>query len=190
MGYMLKTGEIEWKELLMKADKEQLVDLLIGKMMRDTYFYKEVYNEFVKEKISNGIATVDQVIASYSKEVKEELEASVISANYLMSISYDFLDQCEQVCTMDQIKMHMTVLKELGNALNHGAGYEDESDAFVSDIMIDSENEVVNILNQNLDKFTQDELQVLHHILEEALQDKEMAYFVKKLYNQFPFDFT
>lgn len=110
---------MEWKELLMKAEKEQLVDILVGKMVRDRYFYKEVYNEFVKEKISDGTATVDQAIASYTKEVKDELEASVRSANYLMSISYDLLEQCEHVCIIDQIKLHMAVLKELGNALNY-----------------------------------------------------------------------
>lgn len=186
MSDMRITEEMEWKELLMKAEKEQLVDILIGKMVRDTYFYKEVYNEFVKEKISNGTATVDQAIASYAKEVKDELEASVRSANYLMSISYDLLEQCENVCRIDQIKLHMAVLKELGNALNYGAGYEDESDAFVSDILTDSEKEVVKILNQSLDTFTQDEQQAFQHILEEALQDKEMSYFVKKLQSQFP----
>lgn len=190
MSHMLRSEKMEWKEFLMKVEKEQLVDILIGKMVRDTYFHKEVYNEFVKEKISNGTATVDQAIESYGKEVKEEFEASVRSANYLMSISYDLLEQCENVCIIDQIKIHMAILKELGNALNYGAGYEDESDAFVSDILMDSEKEVVNILNHNLEKFTQDEWKALYHILEDASQDKEMSYFVKKLHTQFSFDFT
>ena len=177
---MEKLNQSEWKELLMGLEKETLAELLIRKMYQDPYFRKEVYNKYGKDRLTED--TLDQTIQEYRDEMRKELERNIGSAQYLLSLSYHLMEQVEVLDSITkQLKLQYAVMQEVVHAYEHGAGYEDETDVSLGDLMDECEEEIMNIVQEQLPQASLEEGNEARMIINEMLEDSNVSAYLCKL---------
>lgn len=177
---MEKLNQDEWKELLMGLEKETLAELLIRKMCQDPYFCKEVYNEYGKDKLTER--TLDQAIQDYKDEMGKELERNMGSAQYLLSLSYHLMEQAESLsCITNQLKLYYVILQEVVHAYEFGAGYEDETDVSLGDLIDECEDEVMKIVQEQLPQASLEEGEAVRCVINEILEDHHVSAYLRKL---------
>lgn len=172
-----KYEEKQWQEYLMGLDKEVLVKILLSKLSRDQSFCKEVYYEYVKD-----IESVEDDIANYLKEAERERVNWVRCADDLLTISYDLYDRAQSSeLLIDQVRLCLTIMKTLWDALNDGAGFEDGNDVYIGDIIDECERLLCNVIPEKISYASQDDIKTIKETIEKASKDSDLKNAIEKL---------
>lgn len=115
----------------MSLPKEQLVDLIVDKMTRDNGFSREVYY-----KLDKGKRNIDEVINEYDEYVNSEMEKRVPDVNILSILGEKIFEQAEESTVLSEcLKLYITVIEKMDDAINGGAGFYDENECELFDLM-------------------------------------------------------
>ncbi|MBC3797253.1 hypothetical protein [Acetobacterium tundrae] len=120
-----------WKEFLMGHSKEELVELMINRMSRDSSYCRESYYKLVKRSLS-----VNETIDDYKTEVNYEMNKKIPDVYFLMILSDKLLERVE--CTdnlLDKLKLSVTVIVNLDCAIENGAGFRNEDEFVLIEVM-------------------------------------------------------
>jgi len=120
-----------WKQFLMEHSKEELAELIINRMLRDSGFSKEIYHKLVKRSLS-----VNETIDDYETEVDYEMNRKITDLYFLKILSDKLLVRAE--CTdnlRDQLKLYVSVIKNLDRSIEYGAGYKNEDEYLLIEVM-------------------------------------------------------
>ncbi|MDO9492908.1 hypothetical protein [Acetobacterium sp.] len=120
-----------WKQLLMSHSKEELAELIIHRMLRDSGFSRELYHKLVKRSLS-----VKETIDDYETEVGYEMNKNIPDVYFLMILSDKLLERAE--CTdnlLDQLKLYVSVIMNLDRVIEYGAGFRNEDEFVLIEVM-------------------------------------------------------
>lgn len=161
---MLKTEYEEWKELLLKQPKEKLVDMILLNMLKDHYFVRQVEDEIVVKNL-----TVQEMIKEYLDRVMEEMQMDIPNVDYLESISENLLETAETLQSLcEQVEICTTIIMTLDDAINHGAGFDNEDDFLLFDVIEEGSTFLMKILKEKCETLAKEEYIQLYDMLEKA----------------------
>jgi len=120
-----------WKDFFLELSKEELADLLLDRMVKDRSFSRALFYKFSKEASS-----LDEVIIEYETAVKDEMNRRVPDVEFLVTLSEKVMVSAETKENMlDKFRLYVSVIKSLDSALGHGAGYENEEEDVLIEII-------------------------------------------------------
>lgn len=122
-----------WKEFLMDRSKEELVELIFDKMIRDIKFSREV-----QCKLSQSKANIDEIISEYEQTVKNEMDQRVPDVDFLEILSDKVMESASNMKNLlEQLRLYVSIILSLDSALDCGAGFEMENEYILFDKMDD-----------------------------------------------------
>lgn len=164
---MLKTEYKEWKALLMKQPKEKLVDIILLKMLKDHYFYRQVEDAVVIKNRS-----VQDSIKEYKDRVADEMKMNIPNVDYLESISEDLLEAAKSLQSLlEQVQICITIIKTLDDAINNGAGFENENEFYLYDVIKECSDFLVKVTKEKSVDISKAEYDQVIDLLEKASKD-------------------
>lgn len=120
-----------WKKFLMGHSKEELAELIINRMSRDSSYCRETYHKLVKRSLS-----VKETIDDYETEVNYEINKKIPDVCFLMILSDKLLERVECVNNLlDKLKLCVTVIVNLDRAIENGAGFRNEDEFVLIEVM-------------------------------------------------------
>lgn len=156
-----RNNEQEWRDLLMNVPKEKLVEILIGKIVRDPYFHHEMEIEFIQTDTS-----IDEMIQEFANNITDEKQFGYPSTNYLQILGYNLLEKAENMeRLLDQIKLCIAVIKSMDDAINDGAGYQEDNDFILTDLMEDSWKQMLQNIDEKFMSTSKEEQEEIFNIM-------------------------
>lgn len=154
-----------WKQFLMSHSKEELAELIIHRMTRDTGFSKEIYHKLVKRSLS-----VEATINDYETEVNYEINQKIPDVYFLKILSDKLLVRAE--CTdnlLDQLKLYVSVILNLDRAIEYGAGYKNEDEYLLIEVMNTCRDLMLDVIEEHHQNLSTEELsKVLDYLKTES----------------------
>lgn len=126
-----------WKDFFLAFSKEELAELLLDKMVKDNSFCRELFYEF-----SNGPTSVPEVIIEYETAVRNETSLKVPDVDFLRTISEKVMKRAatDEINLLDKFRLYIAVIKSLDNSIANGAGYENEEEYVLIELMDEYRN--------------------------------------------------
>lgn len=160
-----------WTDFLLKHSKEELVDLLIDKMIRDEYLYKEVVLKLVKCK-----SDVKELIDYYVKEVELEMSQEIVSMDFLSTLSETMLDIGKHKSFIEKVDIESSVIQCLDVALCSGAGYENQDDFILVDVIKRCGEQMLNEITKCINNLSESDYVHMHHYMsDKSIEFKSYA---------------
>ncbi|MCB5288485.1 MAG: hypothetical protein LHW64_11895 [Candidatus Cloacimonetes bacterium] len=106
-----------WKQFLVGHSKDELAELIINRMLRDSGFSREIYHKLVKRSLS-----VKDSIDDYETEVNYEIYKKNPDVYFLTILSNKLLERAE--CTdnlLERLSVYASVITNLDCAIDYGA---------------------------------------------------------------------
>lgn len=146
-----------WIDLFLVLTKEELAELLLDRMVKDSSFSRELFY-----KLSKDISTVSEQISKYETAVIGEMNLKVADVDFLETISGKVMRRAAvEVSLLDKFRLYVTVIKSLDSALGFGAGWENEDDDVLLKLMDECRNLMLTIIEEkHKDILTMDFVQV------------------------------
>ena len=138
--------QYKWEEVLLAVPKEKLVNLIVDKMTRDSGFCREVYYKIDKDK---GKRSIEEVINKYEEYVNNEMEKRVPDVNILTILGEEIFERAEDnAVLMECLKLYISVIEKMDNAINDGAGFYNENEWELFDLMDRSGEAMVEAIRE------------------------------------------
>ena len=144
----IETVEDQYKleEVLLAVPKEKLVNLIVDKMTRDNGFCREIYYKIDKDK---GKRSIEEVINKYEEYVNNEMEKRVPDVNILTILGEEIFERAEDnAVLMECLKLYISVIEKMDNAINDGAGFYNENEWELFDLMDQSGEAMVEAIRE------------------------------------------
>lgn len=119
-----------WKDHLQNQTKEELMEFLMDKAVRDPKFCRELLSCFPPADEED----IDKDLERYARSMQEELEKKHPDGDHILYLSECLQKRAKQEKSLlTQSKLYTSVIKQLDQALNNGAGWiEHMEDLLVS----------------------------------------------------------
>lgn len=120
-----------WKQFLVGHSKDELAELIINRMLRDSGFSREIYHKLVKRSLS-----INESIVDYETEVNYEINKKNPDVYFLTILSNKLLERVE--CTdnlLERLTVYVSVITNLDRAIDYGAGYKNEDEFTLIEVM-------------------------------------------------------
>ena len=138
--------QYKWEEVLLAVPKEKLVNLIVDKMTRDNGFCREIYYKIDKDK---GKRSIEEVINKYEEYVNNEMEKRVPDVNILTILGEEIFERAEDnAVLMECLKLYISVIEKMDNAINDGAGFYNENEWELFDLMDRSGEAMVEAIRE------------------------------------------
>lgn len=163
MNEMIETEQERqnWKDYLMEQSKEDLVELIIDKMTRDLYFTREIECKFMRTE-----ASVDEMIEEYTKAVKTEMGERVPNMDFLETLSDKVMETASATENLlEKIKIYVSVIINLDDALEYGAGFEAENEYILFEKMDKCRNQMIIRIEEKNHKMSPNECDEIYNLL-------------------------
>ncbi len=159
----------KWKEFLKTQSKEELAELILDRMVRDDNFSREVYC-----KLSQLEASIDVIIDSYEIAVKKEMNQKVADVDYLELLSDRVINSIDSTKNLlEQIKLYVSVILSLDSALDNGAGFDEENEDILFQVIDDCCNLMVNEIKEKYGELSDKELDEICDFLKSGSENYE-----------------
>lgn len=151
------SGRQHWKDFFRTFSKEELTDLLLDRMVEDRNFCRELFYRFSKDS-----STVSEMITNYETAVTDEMNLKVTAVDFLRILSEKLMRRAAgEVKLLDKFRLYSTVIKNLDIAICAGAGWENEDDDVLIELMDECRNMILTFINdKNTDLLAKDFVQV------------------------------
>lgn len=157
-----------WKAKLLEQSNEVLVELLLDKMLRDSNLCSEIYFKLV----SSG-ESIESTIDNYEAAIESEMNNRHINVDQILTLSVAVIQSSQDDLDLYiQLKSLISVIISLNNAINQGAGMEDDSDFIIFEKMDEALGIMLKSIEEKHRDLSADELGKVHFLLE----DKAEAY--------------
>ena len=132
-----------WQDFFRTFSKEELTDLLLDRMIEDRNFCRELFYKFSKDS-----STVSEMITNYETTVTDELSLKVVDVHFLRILSDRVMRRAAaEVNLLDKFRLYSTVIKNLDIAICAGAGWENEDDDVLIELMDECPNLMLAFIN-------------------------------------------
>lgn len=159
-----------WEEALLALPKEKLVDLIVDKMTRDNGFCREVYNKIDKDKVKRSI---EEVINEYEEYANNEMKKRVPDVNILTILGEAIFERAEDnTVLMECLKLYIIVIEKMDDAMNEGAGFYDENEWAIFDLMDRSGEAMVESIRELYANLSENDIEEVR----DYLQNKAKQY--------------
>lgn len=154
-----------WKQFLVGHSKDELAELIINRMLRDTGFSREMYHKLVKRSLS-----VKESIDYYETEVNYEVNKKNPDVYFLTILSNKLLERAD--CTdnlLERLTMYVSVITNLDRAIDYGAGYKNEDEFTLIEVMDICRDLMLDAIEEQYEDLSPDELgKVLGYLITES----------------------
>ena len=134
-----------WKDFFRTLSKEELAELLLEQMVRDRSFSRELFYKFSKDA-----STVSELITQYETAVMDEMNRKVADVDFLRILTEKVMRRATvEANILDKFRLYVTVIKNLDSAINNGAGWENEDEYVLSELMDECRDLMVAIIEEN-----------------------------------------
>jgi len=149
-----RTEQQNWTQFLMEHSKEELAELIVDRMVRDSNFSREIYYKLSKQSVS----TMEKIKA-YETAVNNEINQRTPDVNLIVILS-DKLIECEEntYILLEQLKLYVSVIKNLDLALVHGAGYANEDEYVLFELMDHCFDLMIKVVEERNNEMTSEKL--------------------------------
>lgn len=160
--------EKNWKEVLLAQSKERLVDFIIDKMIHDDGYCREVYY-----KLDDRKEIIEVVIKKYIKAVKTEMDNRNPDVNLLLGLGERLIKRAKDstISLLDCLKLYVVVIEYMDEAINQGAGFYDENEWELINLMDLSGESMVKSISELYIKSTVKELETVRCLLREKANE-------------------
>lgn len=160
-----------WADFLLEHSKEELVNLLIDKMIRDEYLYREIVLKLIKSK-----SDVNELIDYYVQEVEFEMSQESPSIDFLSVMSETMLDIGKNKLFVEKVYIESSVIQCLDVALCSGAGYENQDDFMLVDVMKRCGEQMLNEITKCINNLSEsDYVHMYHYMSDKSIEFKSYA---------------
>jgi hypothetical protein len=150
-----------WKEFLLTYSKEELAELILDRMIRDINFSRDIYCKLSKQGEDS-----DMVISAYEAAVKKETDQRVADVDYLELLSQKAMKSAESTDDLlEQLRLYVSVIVNLNNAVVSGAGYEEENEYVLFQVMDECCNQMLRGIDEKHGELTADSLGEVYDFL-------------------------
>lgn len=133
-----------WKDFLIVCSKEELAELLLDKMVKDSSFCRELFYKFSKVESS-----IDEIIIKYEKTVKSEMTQRVPDVEFLRILSEKVMESAKtEENLLDKFRLYVSIITSLDSAIGYGAGYENEDESVLLELMDECRNLMMTALKE------------------------------------------
>lgn len=157
-----------WEEFLLSQPKERLVELLIERMIRDANFSRKIYYQLtLSEK------PIDQMVQKYELEVKSEVDRKAPDVDFLCVLSEQLMNRAESaISLLDRLKLYTSVVMSLDHAISQGAGYENEDEFALDELMDQCKDRMLRDLKGLNADLTAKEIGEIYNFLRDKSSDR------------------
>lgn len=150
-----------WKEFLLTYSKEELAELILDRMIRDINFSRDIYCKLSKQGEDS-----DMVISAYEAAVKKETDQKVADIDYLELLSKKAMKSAESTeDLLEQLRLYVSVIVGLDSAVVSGAGYEEENEYVLFQVMDECCNQMLRGIDEKHGDLTADCLSEVYDFL-------------------------
>lgn len=134
-----------WQEFFLTLTKEELVELLLERMVSDRYFSRELFYKF-----STDASSLSELITQYETTVMDEVNRKVADVDFLRILTEKVMRRAiAEANLLDKFRLYVTVIKNLDSAINNGAGWENEDEYVLSELMDECRDLMLTIIEEN-----------------------------------------
>ena len=134
-----------WQDFFLTLTKEELAELLLERMVSDRSFSRELYYKF-----STDASSLSELITQYESTVMDEVNRKVADVDFLRILTENVMRRATaEANLLDKLSLYMTVIKNLDSAINNGAGWENEDEYVLSELMDECRDLMVAIIEEN-----------------------------------------
>lgn len=159
-GICTLNEEKNWINFLSKQSKEELVKLLVDKMIRDESFYREIVLKLIKSK-----SDINELIHYYVQEVEFEMNQETPNVDFLSTLSETMLDIGQNKSYIEKIYIETSVIQSLNDALCNGAGYANQDEFVLDEIMNRCGEQMLDDTTKYINNLPESEVQYMHHYM-------------------------
>ncbi len=126
-----------WKEHLMLYSKDELAELILDRMVRDSNYSQEIHCKLTsRTEYTDYTEDTDIIISSYEMAVEKEMNKKVPDVDFLELLSEKVLESVAITDSLfEQLRMYASVIIILDKAVNDGAGFEEENEFVLLEVM-------------------------------------------------------
>lgn len=133
-----------WKDFFLTLSKEELAELLLDRMVEDRKFCRELYYKFSKDT-----STVAELITQYETAVMDEMNLKVADVDFLRIFCEKMMRRAVvELSLIDKFSLYVTVIKNLDSAISNGAGWENEDEDVLSELMDECQNQMLTFIEE------------------------------------------
>ena len=79
---------------------------------------------------------IDQMVQKYGLEMRSEVDRKVSDVDFQRVLSEQLMNRAESTLSLlDRLKLYTSVVMNLNHAISHGAGYENEDEFVLAELM-------------------------------------------------------
>jgi len=121
----------DWTSFLEGRSKEELIDILLVRLIEDPKFSASLQSRYGSEEMS-----IDETLDEYRKSIDDELYEKYPDVQYIEKLSEALMAQAErETSLMIKCRIYTEVIVNLDQSINEGAGHRNEEEDLLIDLM-------------------------------------------------------
>lgn len=157
----------KWKVHLQSQSKEELMEFLMDKAVRDPKFCRELLSCFP----STNEDDVDKDLERYVRSIQEELESKHPDGDHILYLSECLLKRAKkEKSLLTQSKLYTSVIKQLDQALNDNTGWIETVEDLLVSLMDESLMSMMEEMSDKLESMSVEEILEVRAQLTNALR--------------------